>query len=317
MNQKLWMLAFVLLLIAGCGADGSGNAGAAGASADEIGQGLSLGDFELEMVGHVRTVGPYSGDREPAEFAPSNYGQTRERRDGTGGRELVVANNMDGPFSLRLRADLQRGDDEPDRELGAVFIQLPPGAEAGRTYPLETSPRARHGEAFVALMGYGQPLSFGGSGTVSVAELGDHLSLQFEFHGGNAEDDNERYIIGRAYRIPLSLRGEARYTLSINGTEEDHIEMTRFRNIRSIMVGQSMQINFDGEPRPGVFALGNRAAGDVVGIDLFEHRSADFGGQIELNQDGDIWSATFEFEGSGETIIRGSGGFEHVRAFPR
>lgn len=309
------MMAIAVLALAGCGGDAAGSG--ASASVTQIGQGLSPGEYELEVVGAVRSVGPYSGDREALRFSPSNYGQSRERHDGTGGRELVVANNVDGPFSVRLRADLQRGDEEPDRETGAVVIQLPPGARAGQSYPLETGARARHGEAILALNAYGQPLNFGGSGTVSVAELGEQISLQFEFRGGSAEDDNERHIIGRAYRVPLTRQGEARYRLSVDGGTEERIELARFRNARSMMVAQAMQINFDGEPTPGTYPIANRAAAGVVGLQLFEHRDAEISGEIELMREDDTWSARFRFQGEGDAVIRGEGGFDHVAAWSR
>ena len=302
-------------LLAGCGGEAASSAGSV--STADIGQGLNPGEHELEIVGPVRTVGPYSGDREVVGFMPSNYGQSRERRDGTGGRELVTANNVDGPFAVRMRADLQRGDDEPDRELGAVTLQLPPGAAAGQTYPLENSARARHGEAFLVLMGYGQSLRFDGSGTVSVAELGDHVSLQFEFRGGSAEDDDQRHIIGRAYRVPLTLRGEARYELTINGQREERADQTRFRNDRSLMVAQEITFGFpDPVAQPGSYRVvsGRPGAGEVS-LSLHEQpRNVEISGTLDIRRNGEIWSGSFEFEGQGEVSIQGRGSFDHVAA---
>jgi len=230
---------------------------------------------------------------------------------------LVVANNVDGPFIVRLRADLQRGDDEPDRELGAVAIQLPPGAAAGQTYALENSPIARHGEAYLILMGYGQPLRFGGSGTVSVAELGDHVSLQFEFRGGSAEEDNERHIIGRAYRIPLTLRGEARYELTVNGEREERADQMRFRNDRSIIVDQQMTFGFPGDvAQPGTYRVvsGRPGAGEVS-LNLHDlPRDLEISGNMDIRQDGETWSGSFEFEAQGEVSVQGRGSFDHVAA---
>lgn len=318
MISKKWMLlTTALATLIGCGgADG----GAGGASAAQIGQGLSPGDHEIEVVGYVRSIGPYSGSREAAVFAPNTYGATRERRDGTGGRQEVVATNDDGPYVIRMRADLQRNEQEPDRETASVAIHLPPEARAGQTYVLETPRRARHGEAFLAINGYGQVLPFGGSGTVTVAELGEHVSLQFEFRGGSAEHEDERHVIGRAYKIPLSRQGEARYTLSMDGQSEPYAQRTIFRNARSIMVGSAMQINFDGEiAQPGSYRLANRQAEGVIGLQLFDHRDVDISGHIELERQDDVWAASFEFEGTGEgeTTISGRGGFDHVAAWRR
>lgn len=159
---RMVVVAGIMALLAACG--GEGNAGA-GSSPGSIGQGLSPGEFELEVDGYIRTQGVYVGGGEAAEFAPSNYGRSRERNDGSGGRQQVTATNAEGPYRLRFNLDLQRRDEEPDDS--SVTIQLPPGARAGETYPLETALRARHGEAILAINGYGQvPGRCGSAGNI-------------------------------------------------------------------------------------------------------------------------------------------------------
>ncbi|TVR93122.1 MAG: hypothetical protein EA418_12420 [Wenzhouxiangellaceae bacterium] len=307
------IVAAALGLLVACGGDE--NRGSSASTAD-IGQGLAPGEFEIDIVGRVRSVGPYSGDRVRLRYSPSTYGSSRERRDGTGGRERVVATNDEGPYSLMMRMDLQRGDEEPDRETGHVTIQLPPGARAGQTYPLETFARARHGEAFVQFGGYGQSLNIGGSGTISIAEIGERLSLQFEFSGGDEAEGNYRHIRGRAYQIPLTRNGEAHYQLLVDGQREDRVEFMRFRNDWSIQ-GPELSFDFPGDvARPGTFQLANRRGPGVVSVSLQNHRGLDFSGSIDVVQDGEIWSATFEFEGEGDVSIRGQGSFDHLQGRP-
>jgi len=314
LTKTRWLiLAATFGVLAGCGGEGSPGKSA---SAAPIGQGLAPGEHAIEVVGPVvRSVGPYSGARDAVRFAPNTYGQSRERRDGTGGRQEVLATNDAGPYTIRMRMDLQREDQEPDRETAAVTIQLPPEARAGQTYRLENTAQARHGEAFLSIMGYGQSLPFGGSGTVSVAELGEHLSVQFEFRGGQPDEDNERHVIGRAYKIPLSRQGEAHYTLVVAGEATDRIQHTRFRNAGSIMVGPSMQFDLGDERQPGRYRLANRPGAGAIGLQLFDHRGVDVGGEIDLERHGDTWSATFQFDAQGETSLRGEGGFDHVTAW--
>ncbi|TVQ34951.1 MAG: hypothetical protein EA370_09905 [Wenzhouxiangella sp.] len=298
-------------LLVACGGDGNSGTSASGI---DIGQGLAPGEFEIDIVGRVRSIGPYTGDREFLLFTPSTYEESQVRRDGTGGRERVVATNDDGPYSLLMRMDLQRGDEEPDRETGNVVIQLPPGARAGQTYPLETLARARHGEAFLRFGGYGQRLNINGSGTVTIGEIGEQLSLQFEFSGGDEAEGNYRHIRGRAFQIPLTRRGEASYQLVINGQREDRVEHTRFRNDRNIRVAQELSFTFPGDvAQPGSYQLANRPSSGVVGLSLENFRGLDISGSIDVLQDGEIWSATFEFEGEGDVSIRGQGSFDHLQ----
>ena len=312
MMTRPWLfMAVICGVLVGCG---NGSPAGGSVTATDIGQGLAPGEFEIEIDGYIRSVGPYSGEDEAVRFRPYNYGRSRERRDGTGGRQHVTATNADGPYNIRMLVELQRRDEEPDS--GSVMIQLPPGARAGQTYPLETPVRARHGEAILAINGYGQPLTFNGSGTVSVAELGEHVSLQFEFHGGSPEQDNERHASGRVYQVPLTRRGESQYQLVVDGEPEDRVDSTRFRNDWSIMVAQEISLDFPGEvAQPGTYRLANRRGPGVVSLRLHNYpRELEISGTMELAQDGDTWSATFEFEGQGEVNVRGQGRFDHVTA---
>jgi hypothetical protein len=313
MMDKPWIILIAAVgLMTGCGNE---NSGSASTSASAIGQGLAPGQFELEVVGYVRSVGPYSGGGEAVSFTPSNYGRSRERQDGTGGRQHVSATNADGPYRVRMQIELQRRDEEPDSS--SVTIQLPPGARAGQTYPLETPHRARHGEAILAIMGYGQSLTFEGSGTVNVVELDEHVSLQFEFHGGSPEHDNERHAIGRVYQVPLTRRGESQYQLIVDGQREDRADATRFRNDWSIQVAQEMMFDFPGDvAQPGTYRLASRRSPGVVSLSLQNYRGLDISGTLEVRRDGDTWSATFEFEGQGDVNVRGQGGFDHLPARP-
>lgn len=312
----MMMLTMTAMLIA-CGGEGSNSAGASSATAADIGQGLEPGQYEIDIVSRVRSVGPYSGDRESLRYGPSAYTQSRERRDGTGGRQRVDASNDDGPYSIMMRMDLQRGDEEPDRETGHVTIQLPPDAQAGQTYVLQSLALASHGEAYFQFGGYGQRLNMSGSGTIHVAEIGEHLSISFEFSGGDEAEDNYRHIRGRAYQIPLTRRGEAHYSMSIDGDEQALIEMARFRNAGSIMIGQDLSFNFHGEPQPGSFSLARRSAPGVIGVHLVGNSDLDISGDLELSREGDIWSASFRFEGTGNRTISADGQFDHLAAWSR
>lgn len=302
-----------LFVLAACGGNDSASPGVSGASAADIGEGLAPGDFEVEMVGHVRTTGPYTGDREPVSFHPNNYGRSRELSDGSGGRQHVTATNADGPYRLLMYVQLQLRDEDP--EPGSIMLQLPPDVRAGQTYAMATPQRARHGEAALAVNGDGRVLSFGGTGTVTVAELGDYATLQFEFHGGSAEHDNERHLVGRAYRIPVTPRGEAQYQLVIDGQAEDRVLPTRFRNDWSIHIGQELMFDFPGQvAQPGTYQVGNRRGPGVASVSIQDHRGVDYSGTIEIRQDGETWSGTFEFEGEGDFSVRSQGGFEYVQA---
>ncbi len=305
------------LLFAACGnadsPDSSGSSGSPGASVAEIGDGLAPGEFEVDIHGHIRTVGPYTGDREPVNFHPNNYGRSRELADGRGGRQHVTATNADGPYRLHLYIQLQVGDDDP--EPGSIMLQLPPDVRAGQTYVMATPRLARHGEAVLAINGDGRVLGFGGTGTVTVAELDEHASLHFEFHGGSAEQNNERHLVGRAYRIPVTPRGEAQYELVIDGEAGERVLPTRFRNDWSIHVGQELMFDFPGQvAQPGTYQIGNRRGAGVASVSIQDHRGVDYSGSIEIRQDGDTWSGTFELQGEGDHSIRSRGGFEHVAA---
>ena len=312
-TSRMVIVAGIMVLLAAC--SGEGNTGA-GSSLSSISQGLSPGEFELEVDGYIRTQGVYAGGGEAAEFAPSNYGRSRERNDGSGGRQHVTATNADGPYRLRFNLDLQRRDEEPHDS--SVTIQLPPDARAGETYPLETALRARHGEAILAINGYGQVLRFDGGGTVSVAELGEHISLQFEFEGGTPGSDYHRQARGRAYQIPLSPRGETQLQLVVDGQSEEMALFSRFRNDRSLMAAQTLSFDFPGDVvQPGTYSLAGRGGPGVASLHLENlPRDLDINGTIDLEQDGDRWSGTFQFEAEGEVSVLGEGRFDYVTARP-
>lgn len=297
----------VLVLLSGCGSADNG-----GASTEAIGQGLDSGEFELNVDGRITSVGPYSGDRTHLEFRPSTYQATRERNDGFGGRQRVRATNADGPYALMMRADLARGDDEPDRETGVFHIQLPPDARAGETYVMRGASHARHGEAVGELGGYGQTLMNTGTGEVTIAEIGEHLSLSFDFSVN--EPDHERYlrVHGRAWRIPLTRQGETHYTFTDEEGTETHVDATVFRNPRSVMVGQRMSFDFaEDHPPAGEYRIGRRSGPGVVHLGIHGRGRMDLDGHLNLSHDDGVWSASFQFEGEG---VSGEGTIEHLRS---
>jgi hypothetical protein len=310
-----------LLMLGGCGNAGNGQDGgtAARVSASDIGQGLQPGEFELNISGFVETTAPYEGDGPAARFQPWTYSTARERADGFGGREQVETWNATGPYRLWLHAGVRR---EGEDDMASVWIQLPPEARGGRTYTIRHSRLARQGEAYAGLQRRDmvwRDTSRALEGTVTVAEIGDDLTLSFDFHNGR-EDEQATRVQGRAYRIPYMPRGEAFYTATADGEKHDIqarvLRQARDSSFDAFTTGDApVHVGFDfdvARPVPGTYTFGQRRAPGVVGLSIGGQRFDSVDGSLELSETDGYYTAVFELSTQGDHPMSAQGRFEYI-----
>lgn len=309
-----------LLLLAACGGSSGDGGSASSVSLGEVSRGLQPGEMTVRVSGQVVHVDSVAIEREPVEIFPRNYSSARERNDGTGGRTEAPTSNADGPYRMQFWFGLQRRDESPD--MGRIYIQLPPGVQAGRSYVLRDSRRASQGEAYGGLVGPGQAwqLTSGLDGMVHVVEAGEHFSLSFEF-SNNAEPGSENYFeaSGRAYRVPLRPRGEAIYSLSLDGERAEHVAglMRQDQATRFAVHAPHFSLSFEPGPAPGDYRIERRSAPGVVGLTLIDMREEAVDGSLRLERDGPYYTMHFQFTASGDKTAEGEGRIEFLTASER
>ncbi len=311
MKVGTFLVSALCLLLLGCGSGDTGTA-----AARDIGQGLSPGEFEITVEGATVSVGPYQGEREVAQFLPFRYASARARSDGFGGREQVDAANGEGPYRVQLRHEVSRDGGEPEEAV--LMIQLPPGAEAGRTYPLRSNNMARQGEAYVELQGAAQAWRVRSSeleGTVTVGEIGDHITMAFSFDNG-LEDERRIEVEGRVFELPFEPRPEALYTFTVEGKSEDRVVAvtSQTRNNRYVVTAGGVYFTFVDLPlRAGSYALSPQQGPGVAYLNLPGYAYDTVDGSIEVSESDDEYTMTFQFETQGSQPVQASGRFEHLR----
>jgi len=264
----------------------------------------------------VVSTGPYTGDGPAARFQPWTYSQARERADGYGGRERVDTWNASGPYRIWLHTAVSR--DGADEEMSSTWIQLPPEARAGQTYVIRHSRRARHGEAYAGLqrrdMAW-RETSQSLEGEVTLAEIGDLLSLSFHFNNGR-EDEQRVEVQGRAYRIPFMPRGEAFYAYTREGeTEQVAVQALRqAQDHRFEVLTELVSFSFGPDPQPGTYQLAARRDWDnrLVGVSGGGVRMDAVDGSLELTERDGYLFIDFQFQTEGPTPVAAEGRFEWI-----
>jgi hypothetical protein len=313
--RQFSVLAVSALLLAACGGSGDNGGSASSVGVGEVARGLQPGQMEVSLSGQVVHVDSVSIEREPVEIFPRHYSAARERNDGTGGRTEVRTNNADGPYRIQFWFGLQRGDESPD--MGRIYIQLPPDVQAGRTYVLRDSLRASQGEAYGGLVGPGHAwqLTRGLDGELHVVEVGDTISLAFEFRN-NAEPGSDNYFeaSGRAYRVPIRPRAEGLFTMTVDGERSEHVEglMRQDQATRFVALAPQFSMSWEASPAPGEYRIERRRGPGVVGVGLTDIREESVEGRVRLESDGRYYTAHFSFTATGEKTVEAEGRLEFL-----
>lgn len=313
--RQFSVFAVVMLLVAACGGSGDSGGERSSVSLSDVARGLQPGQMEVSLTGQVVHVEGVTIEREPVEIFPRHYSSARERNDGTGGRTEVRTNNADGPYRIQFWFGLQRGDETPD--MGRIYIQLPPDVRAGRSYVLRDSSRASQGEAYGGLVGPGHAwqLTRGLDGVLHVAEVGDTISLSFEFRN-NAEPGSDSYFeaSGRAYRVPIRPRAEAQFTMTVDGERSEHVEglMRQDQATRFVALAPQFSMSWEASPEPGEYAAGTRRGPGVVGVSVTDMREESVEGTIRLESDGQYYTVHFDIVASGDKTVEAQGKLEYL-----
>ncbi len=322
MNTRHTCIAVILTLsipfmLGGCG-DGS-NGGYGGStsrvSASDIGQGLEPGQFALDISGFVVSTGDYQGDVPAARFQPWNYGSSRERAEGYGGRQEVEVWNATGPYRIWLLTEVSR--DGGDTEDASAWVQLPPDAQAGRTYPIRSTRMARHGEAYGGLQRHDMVWRDGShslEGEVTIAEIGEHLTATFHFDNGR-EDEQHTRVEARVYRVPFMPRGEAFYTFTRDGeTTEFAGRVNRHsQDHRLELMSEHVHLRFPPRPEPGTYPLEPRRD-DTRGVVSLSAggRFDTVDGTVEVSENAGYYTINFAFTTQGQDEVSAEGRFEWI-----
>lgn len=314
--RLLTIVSVVAFLLAACGQSSEDGASASSVSVSDVASGLQAGQLEVRLDGQVVIVDGVTIDRETVEIFPRSYSSSRQRDDGTGGRNEVPTTNAEGPYRVQFWLGLQRGEESPG--MGRIYIQLPPDAEAGRRYVMRDSRRASHGEAYGGVVGPGQAwqLNRNLDGTVELVEAGDALSLTFEF-SNDAEPGTDNYFeaSGRVYRVPVRPRAEAQFSMSVDGEQSDHVAglMRQDQASRFVaLVPNLFALTWEAAPEPGEYRIGARRGPGIAGLNLIGLRVDEVDGTVTLVRDGDHYSANYRFSVSGESEVEIEGRFEHL-----
>jgi hypothetical protein len=326
-HQLPAFIALASVLLTGCGNGGNGGNGdtgdyngnggsAARVSASEIGRGLERGQFALDISGFVVSTGDYEGDVPAARFQPWNYGSSRERADGYGGREEVEVWNATGPYRIWLLTEVSR--DGGETEDASAWVQFPPDAQAGRTYPIRSTRMARHGEAYGGLQRHDMVWRDGThalEGEVTIVELGDYLTATFHFDNGH-EDEQHTRVEARVYRVPFMPRGEAFYTFTRDGetTEFAGRVIRQSQDHRFELMSDHISFSFGPRPEPGTYTLERRRddARQVVGLSADGARFDSVDGTVEVSENDGYYTMNFTFTTQGQDEVSAEGRFEWI-----
>ena len=318
MNKTIFSLLLILImsLFACSGGDSPSSSLGSRASLKDISNGLEPGEFEMDLSGFVQYVGRYIGDRPETRFVARTIRQSRERRDGSGGRTRVFATNAEGPYRISLRFEAQRQDEDPVET--SFWLQLPAGAKAGQTYPIVSSLRAKDGEAYGGFIGDGYAWRVNNiEGSVYIAELGDVASLYVELNNTvDKESDRRLDAKIRMNKIPFDITPEGTYKIKGKDLDEERtfrLTVQQKANRLTILVGRDLYLEFDGSsPEPGTYNIARRRSEDTVSASVSPFKYDNIGGEIVLKEEDGFYSAEYSIKTEGGEEVEVNGMFQHL-----
>lgn len=288
---------FLALSLTACGGESGGAGQVDQAAVEAIGDGLEPGDYQLEVDGSVRVTGASGDERGPYEFRPSTS------KDGT---------NAEGPYNFRVRAMTERDSEEI---MAYAMFTVPAGTVPG-TYPLTSSRAAGDDDAYAMLRATEQAWNFAKDvdGTLTIGELGNHLSAKFDFEAADGEGEKVE-VRGRMFRVPFSPQPEATATITVNGESEKFSGRARFMS-DSLIIGPlrgGLTFPLTAALESGTHQLQLGRDGDGIRVNLpIDADTLD--GRISLERDGEYLHGDFDLEAKGDDdTLEADGQFEFLK----